>query len=298
MSVDGKCWIGGEIVAASEARIPVLDHGLLYGDGLFEGIRIYGRRVFRLADHLRRLENGAKAIGLDLPGGMGEIEKVVLETARAYCEESDREDAYCRLIVTRGVGELGVDPLSCESPQLICIVAPIALWGEEKQRRGLDLVTVSLRRPGADMVDPAVKSLNYLNSVLAKREARLRGADEALLLNASGMVAEAAVANVFMVRDGVLSTPPVSDGALPGITRASVFDLAERLGIPCRERTFGRVELLGADEALLTGSGARIVAIATLDGQPIGPTDAGRGPITTRLVNGFARYAHEKGTPF
>jgi branched-chain amino acid aminotransferase len=292
MDADAKVWIDGEIVGIDEARVPVLDHGLLYGDGIFEGLRVYGGRVFRLPDHLRRISTGARALGLELPGGVSALEKIVLDTARAYA----RPEAYVRLIVTRGEGELGVDPASCERPRVICIVAGISLFSEEKMRRGLDLVTVSLRRPPADALDPAVKSLNYLNSVLAKREARMRGADEALILNQQGMVAEAAVANVFMVRDGALRTPPVCDGALPGITRASVIELAEAAGLPVAESTLGRVDLFGADEVFLTGSGARIVPVATLDGQPIG--EPGSFPIMRQLSDAFAEFVLERGTAF
>jgi branched-chain amino acid aminotransferase len=288
-----KIWLDGEIVDAKDAKISVLDHGLLYGDGLFEGIRIYASRVFRLDDHLRRLQTGAKAIGLEIPGGVSEVEKIVLDTARAYGER----EAYIRLVVTRGVGALGVDPLSCHDPKVICIATSIALYSAEKLARGLDMVTASLRRPGADVLDPAVKSLNYLNNVLAKREAVLQGADEALLLNARGHVAEASVANVFMVRDGVLSTPLVSDGALPGITRASVLEIAAELGIAQREQTLGRFDLLGADEMFLTGSGARIAPVRSLDGQPIGRADSGR-PVTQRIDEAFAHFVESRGTAF
>ena len=290
-----KVWLDGRIVESEHARVPVLDHGLLYGDGVFEGIRIYGGRVFRLPDHLRRLGTGARAIGLEIPGGLGALEKIVLETARAHGEA----EAYVRLIVTRGEGELGVDPTPCKTPRVICIVARIALFSEEKLQRGLEMVTVSVRRPAADVLDPSVKSLNYLNSVLAKREARMRGADEALLLNARGMVAEASVANVFAVRGGELFTPPATDGALPGITRDSVLQIAAAEGIPAHQLSLGRVDLFGADEVFLTGTGARIVPVARLDGQAIGGVEAGgRGPLTSRLMDSFARFVETRGTPF
>ncbi len=288
-----KVWIDGAIVDADAARISVLDHGLLYGDGIFEGMRVYSGQVFRLPDHLRRFETGARAIGLELPGDTDFVAQVVLETACAF----GQSEAYIRLIATRGRGALGVDPTTCHDPQLICIVTSIALYPEEKLSRGIDLVTASLRRPSADAVDPAIKSLNYLNSVLAKREARLRGADEALILNRAGMVAEASVANVFAVRDGTLATPQVSDGALPGITRASVIEIAGDLGLPVSERTLGRFDLLAADEVFLTGSGARIVPVATLDGQPIGPSGAGCGPITARIMDAFTHFTEHRGTP-
>ena len=286
-----KVWIDEQIVDGKEARIPVVDHGLLYGDGIFEGIRVYGRRVFRLDDHLRRLAAGARTIGLSLPGGLGKIEKIVLETARAY----DRDEAYVRLIVTRGDGELGVDPVSCPRPRVICIVDRVRLYSEEKRAQGIQLVTASQRRPAPDVLDPRVKSLNYLNNVLAKREARLRGADEALMLNAAGLVAEASVANVFVVKSGRLSTPPPSDGALEGITRASILEIAAAEGIASREQSLGRFDLFAADEVFLTGTGARIVSVATLDGEPIG--EAGGWPVTRHLEAAFARFVEDRGTP-
>jgi branched-chain amino acid aminotransferase len=287
-----KVWIEGRVVEGAEARIPVTDHGLLYGDGVFEGIRIVGRRVFRLGDHLARMRTSAAAIGLELPGGVEAIEKIVLETARAF----GQDEAYVRLIVTRGDGELGVDPTSCLGPRVICIVDRIRLFAPERLARGIDLVTSSWRRPPADVLDPRVKSLNYLNSVLAKREARLRGADEALLLNAAGRVAEAAVANVFAVVDGRLETPPPTEGALAGITRASLIELAPTLGLAVRERPLGRFDLLGAEEVFLTGSGAGIVPVASLDAAPIG--EPGLHPTADRLREAFARFALERGTPF
>jgi branched-chain amino acid aminotransferase len=284
-----KVWIDGAIVEAERALIPVTDHGLLYGDGVFEGIRVYAGRVFRLADHLRRLETSARAIGLELPGGRDGIEKIVVETARAH----GSPDGYLRLIVTRGDGELGVDPTTCHHPRVICLAAEVELYSQEKLSRGVDMVTASLRRPAPDALDPRIKSLNYLNSVLAKREARLRGADEALILNAAGNVAEASVANVFVVRRGVLSTPPATDGALDGITRDSVIHLAEGAGMPTRIATLGRVDLFAADEVFLTGTGARIVPVASLDGQPIG---CGTHPAVDRLTKAFPGFARENGT--
>ncbi len=286
-----KVWLDGRIVDGADARIPVTDHGLLYGDGIFEGLRVYGRRVFRLGDHLRRLATSAKAIGLELPGGADAIGKIVLETARAY----DRDEAYLRLVVTRGEGDLGLDPTTCPRPRVICIVDQVRIYPKEKLEAGLELVTASVRRPAADALDPRVKSLNYLNNVLAKREARLRGADEALILNAAGTVAEASAANVFAVRDGCLRTPPCTDGALEGITRASVLEIAASEGIDAGEQTLGRFDLLGADEVFLTGTGARIVGVGSLDGQPIG--DGGR-PVTRLLSQAFDLFVATRGTPF
>ena len=285
-----KVWIDGEIVDGAEARIPVTDHGLLYGDGIFEGIRVYRNRVFRLDAHMKRFEAGARGIALDLPGGIDAVRAVVLATVRAF----GAEEAYVRLIATRGEGSLGVDPTTCPQPRLICLVDHVRIYPPDKLSSGLDLVTSSLRRPSPDVLDPRIKSLNYLNNVLAKLEARQHGADEALMLNAQGMVAETSVANVFVVRDGVLYTPPGVDGALEGITRATVMELAAMLGIGVREQTLSRFDFFAADEAFLTGSGAGIVPIRSLDARSIG---AGRpGPVFEKVRVAFSESVAEFGT--
>jgi branched-chain amino acid aminotransferase len=221
------------------------------------------------------------------------MRRIVLESARA----NGAPDAYLRLVVSRGEGELGVDPTTCPAPRVVCIAADVKLYPAEKLAEGLALATSSLRRPGADVLDPRVKSLNYLNNALAKLEARQRGADEALLLNASGHVAEASAANVFAIRDGRLATPPATDGALAGITRMTVLELARELGLEAAERTLGRFDLFDAEEVFLTGTGARIVPVASLDGRPIG---AARGPgaLTKRLTEAFDALARSTGTPF
>ena len=287
-----KVWIDGAIVPASEARVPVLDHGLLYGDGIFEGIRAYGRAVFRLDDHLARLATSAKAIGLALPHPIETIRGIVLDTLRAL----GRDDAYVRLVVTRGVGALGVDPTTCPVPTLFCLAAEAQIYPPEKLASGLDLVTVSVRRPALDAVDPRVKSLNYLNNALAKQEARARGADEALILNAAGSVAEASVANVFALTGRALATPPPTDGALAGITRRSVLELAPGLGLAGGERSLSRVDLLGADEVFLTGTGAGIVPVRSLDGQPIGAGEP--GPVFAKTRAAFLALTKTLGVPF
>lgn len=286
-----KVWIDGAVVDGSEARIPVTDHGFLYGDGVFEGMRVYSRRLFRFEDHLARLATGARCLGLTIPGGIESVRRIVFETVRAYA----RDDCYVRLIVSRGPGPLGVDPTQCADPRIVCIADQVSLYPEEKMRSGISLVTSSLRRPGSDVLDPRVKSLNYLNNALAKQEARRQGADEALLLNAAGHVAEASVANVFAVRDGELLTPPPSDGALEGITRRSVLELAREQGIPSRECSLGRFDLIAAEEVFLTGSGARIVPVGSLDGRTIGKGEA--GPVTRRLWKAFDRYVRSTGVP-
>ncbi|RIL08220.1 MAG: branched-chain-amino-acid transaminase [Proteobacteria bacterium] len=287
-----KVWIDGAIVDAADARIPVLDHGLLYGDGVFEGIRAYGRAVFRLDDHLTRLATSARAIGLVLPKPLAEIREIVLGTLRAL----GRDDAYVRLVATRGVGALGVDPTTCPQAGLFCLAAEAVIYPPEKLADGLDLVTVSVRRPALDAVDPQVKSLNYLNNALAKQEAKARGADEALLLNAAGTVAEASVANVFAVSGRALATPPPTDGALAGITRRSVLEVARQQGFAPLERSLSRVDLLGADEVFLTGTGAGVVPVRSLDGQPIGAGEP--GPAFARLRAAFLALTKTLGVPF
>jgi branched-chain amino acid aminotransferase len=284
-----KVYIDGEVFDGPAARVPVVDHGLLYGDGVFEGMRALRGKPFRLEAHMERLSHGARALHLALPGGVAHMREVVCKTLAAH----GGDDVYLRLIVTRGDGPLGVDPTTCPQPRVICIVDTIQLYSESKRAQGLALVTSSLRRPSADVLDPRVKSLNYLNNVLAKAEARQRQADEALLLNALGHVAEASVANVFAVRGGRLLTPPTTDGALDGITRRTVLELAVALGIPCEVRTLGRMDLFAADEAFLTGTGAGILRIASLDGEPIGRAEP--GPVQARLSHAYHELREREG---
>jgi branched-chain amino acid aminotransferase len=273
-----KVWIDGAIVDGAQARVPVTDHGFLYGDGVFDAMRAYGRRVFRLDDHMDRLETALKAVHLQVDGGMSRLREIVRATVSAH----ENADSYVRIIVTRGEGSLGVDPSTCHAPRVICIVDDIKVFPPEALQAGIDLVTVSLRRPPADVLDPRIKSLNYLNNVLAKHEARARGADEALILNHAGLVAEASVANVFAFLGDELVTPPPSDGALAGITRRAVMELAASQGTRVVERSLGRFDLFGAAEVFLTGTGARIVPVRSLDGEVIG---TGRcGPRTEQLI--------------
>jgi len=251
-------------------------------DGLVVHHRPVTAEVIAAAPHLRLIQKyGGRRDGIDV------------ETARAH----GAADAYLRLVVSRGEGELGVDPTSCPAPRVVCIAADVRLYPAEKLAEGLALVTSSLRRPGPDVLDPRVKSLNYLNNALAKLEARQRGADEALLLNAQGHVAEASAANVFAIRDGALATPPPTDGALAGITRMTVLELARELGLEAAERSLGRFDLFDAEEVFLTGTGARIVPVASLDGRPIGAA-RGPGPLTKRLTEAFDALARSTGTPF
>lgn len=250
---------------------------------MFEGIRIYNGRAFRSADHLQRLAFSSAYIGLDLPYPLERIGAIVKETAAFFGER----EAYVRLLVTRGAGELGVDPYSCEAPQLVCMVARIALYDRESIQAGLNMVTTSVRKPPPDVLNPEVKSLNYLNSVMAKREARLRGAHEGLVLNLQGTVAEASVANVFAWIDGTLVTPPTVDGALPGITRATVIQLARELCIETKVRSIGQAELMRAEEVFLSGAGAGLVPIGRLDTVAIG---SGKQPVLERIDQAFREY--------
>jgi branched-chain amino acid aminotransferase len=286
-----KVWIDGVVCDGEEARIPVTDHGFLYGDGVFEGLRVYAGRIFRLDGHLRRLSVAARAIALEPPGGSDALREIVLETVRAH----GTPDAYVRLILSRGSGPLGVDPTSCPRPRVVCMVDQVALYPADKVASGIDLVTSSHRRAPADVLDPRVKSLNYLTSALAKLEARQRSADDALLLNGLGGVAEATVANVFVARHGELLTPPATDGALEGITRATVLELAAGLALPARECSLGRFDFFAADEAFLTGTGAGIVPIRSLDGRPVGC--AAPGPVTEKIAAAFADATRALGTP-
>ena len=286
-----KVWYRNQIGDARECRISILDHGLLYGDGVFEGIRITGGKVFRLPDHLARLERSARAIGLDLPVCGEDLASVVLATARANGET----EAYVRLVATRGVGELGVDPSSCGEPELFCIVASLRMFPAEVRAKGLRLMTSWLRRPASDTLDPQVKSLNYLNNVLAKRDARLKGFDDAVLLNQAGRVAEASGANLFAVIDGVLVTPPTVDGALPGITRDTVMRCQQAAGATLECRSLTRYELLAAEEVFLAGSGAGLVSVASLDDTVIGTQ---MRPVVEQLRRAYRDYADIHGVAF
>jgi branched-chain amino acid aminotransferase len=281
--------IDGKIVADEDAKVSVLDHGLLYGDGLFEGIRVRAGRIFRLDQHLARLKLGARVLGLELPFDDVAQARIITDTVRAF----GQREAYVRLLVTRGEGPLGVDPTTCKKPTVICIVAEIGLFTAEQRAQGLSMLTSSYRRPNPDVQDVAVKTLNYLGSALAKQETRQRGGDEALLLNQSGRVAEAAVANVFALRGRALCTPPALDGCLEGINRGAVLEIARKLGFDVAERSLGRRDLFAADEVFLTGSGAGVIGVRSLDGRVIG---RGRtGEVTLDLERRHRELAESEG---
>jgi branched-chain amino acid aminotransferase len=278
-------YIDGQLFEKREdARISVYDHGLLYGDGIFEGIRVYGGRAFRLAAHLDRLLASARAIRLDVPESAAGIERII----DTMILKSGRREAYLRLVVTRGAGDLGVNPQKCPAPCLIIILDDISLYPKEHYERGIGVCTSSWRRPPADCVNPRIKSLNYLNNVLAKIEANDRGCQEALILNKDGLVAECTADNVFHVARGALYTPDLSAGALAGVTRGVVLELAAALGIEARERQVNLFDLYSADECFLTGSGAEIVPVIAVDNRPIG--DGRPGPVTARIRGAFAEF--------
>ncbi len=283
-------WVDGEIGPARSARIPLLDHGFLFGDGIFEGIRLTERGIFRFEDHMARLATAGRAVGIEPTGGFERVREVARETTRIW----GTRPGYLRLIVSRGVGALGIDPASCDEPRIVCIAAGPRRSSEVERARGLALITSSLRRPTGDVLDPRVKSLNYLNNVLAKREANLRGADDALVLNARGLVAEASATNVFVVKDERISTPPVSDGALEGVTRRTILELGAQLGLETSERSLGRFDLFAADAVFLTGSRAGVVAVGSLDGSML---ETGARPLLDRIARTFEEKAIELSTP-
>jgi len=283
MSSDWVAYVDGEWGPAEAASVNVLDHGLLYGDGVFEGIRYYGREPFLLTPHLRRLEASARALALDLPHDRAALAELCREGAR----RSATDDGYLRLVVTRGRGALGVSPHTCGAPSLILIAAPLALYSEEARLRGVRIVTSALRRSAPDALPPQVKSLNYLTSVLASIEARRQGAEEAILLNAQGLISECTADNLFVVHGGRVRTPATAHGALDGITRALVMDLLAGLGIPAEAAPLVPVDAWTADEIFLTGTGAEIVRVREVDGRPVG--EHGR-PVTERVERAFADY--------
>lgn len=276
------CWQHGNIIDAAQASISVLDHGLLYGDGVFEGIRFYRRRPFRLDAHLQRLFDSARAIGLRVP--MTDIE--LTDAIAALITQFSADDGYLRLVVTRGVGPLGLDPAPCENPQVFIVASGLQLISAERRRAGAKVIIASTRRLGADGLDPRIKSLNYLNHILARMEANYAGADEAILLNSAGRVAEGSADNVFIVKHGVLITPPVTEGALDGITRGVVIELALQLGIAVCESPMGPYDLYTADEMFLTGTGAELISVRSVDGRAVRDCP---GEIFTRISVAFSQ---------
>ena len=286
-----KVYIDGKFYDEAKAKVSVFDHGLLYGDGIFEGIRAYNGRVFRLKEHINRLFYSAKAIMLDIPMSHAELMKVTVET----CRRNKLRDGYIRLVVTRGVGTLGLNPNRCKNPSVIIIAGKIQLYPVEYYQRGLDIVTVPTVRNLHSAVNGAIKSLNYLNNVLAKIEANNAGCEEAIMLNSEGFVSECTGDNIFIVKQGQLLTPPLSSSALYGITRKVVLDLAVEAGIPTDEPNLTRYDLFNADECFLTGTGAELVPVVKIDARVIG--NGKPGPITRKLVERYHALTKVSGEP-
>jgi branched-chain amino acid aminotransferase len=274
-------FMNDRLVPEAEARISVFDHGLLYGDGVFEGLRSYAGRVFRLDAHLDRLWASARAICLEIPLAKEAMAQAVIDTLAA----NKLEDGYIRLIVTRGAGTLGLDPNRCSNPQVIIIADTISLYPQEFYEQGLRIVTAATQRIQSAALSPRIKSLNYLNNIMAKLEGLQAGCVEALMLNHKGEVAECTGDNVFVVRSGRLLTPPPDAGILEGITRNAVMELAHAAGIDCREATLTRHDLYTAEECFLTGTAAEVIPVVAIDGRPIG--SGLPGPVTRRLKDDF-----------
>ena len=285
-----KVYLDGKFVEAADAKISVFDHGLLYGDGIFEGIRLYQGNVFRLEDHLERLWFSAKALMLTIPLTRAEMAAAVCEA----CRQNGLRDGYIRLVVTRGPGDLGLAPWLCAKASVIIIADKIALYPPELYATGLTVVTVPTRRVGAAAVPPVIKSLNYLNNILAKLDARQAGAQEAVMLNDQGFVAECTGDNIFIVRKGRIYTPAAQQGGLRGITRDTIFDIAQSLGVPAEEHDLTRYDLWTADECFLTGTGAEVIAVVKLDSRDIG--DGKPGPVTHRVLAEFRKRVLTEGT--
>ncbi|OAM90674.1 branched-chain-amino-acid transaminase [Termitidicoccus mucosus] len=285
-----KIYLDGKFVDQADAKVSVFDHGLLYGDGVFEGIRLYQGNIFRLEEHLERLEYSAKAILLKMPWTRKEISDATCET----CRQNNLADAYIRLVVTRGVGDLGLSPWLCPKPSIFIIADKIALYPEECYIKGLEIVTVPTRRLNPAAFSPAIKSLNYLNNILAKIEARQFGAREAIMLNDQGYVAECTGDNVFIVHKGEIITPSATQGALKGITRGAVFDIAKEIGVPIREDNLTRYDVWNANEVFLTGTAAETIPITKLDGREIG--DGKPGPVFAKVLAAFHKRVLTEGT--
>ena len=276
-----QVYINGKFYEKNAAKISVFDHGLLYGDGVFEGIRAYGGRPFKLAEHVERLYQSAKAIRLNIPLAAAEMTAAIEETLTA----NQLTDAYIRVVVTRGVGTLGLDPDKCAPPQTIIIADSIVLYPEELYRDGLEIVTVSTVRNHPAALNPRIKSLNYLNNILAKIEGKNAGVLEALMLNAEGFVAECTGDNIFIVTDRVLRTPPITAGILEGITRNTCVELARQAGTVVREENLTQYDLYCADECFLTGTAAEVIPVVKIDGRTVGTGEP--GPLTKDLLGRF-----------
>ena len=286
-----EIYVDGQFYPKDQAKVSVFDHGLLYGDGIFEGTRAYNGRVFEFDAHIDRLYDSAKAIALEIPMTKDEMKEAHLETLR----RNQLTDAYIRTVVTRGVGDLGLDPRKCVRPTVIIIADRISLYPAEYYEQGLKIITVPTRRNLPETVNPMIKSLNYLNNILAKIEANLSGAAEAIMLNQEGYVAECTGDNIFLINGKTLATPPASFGALKGITRGRVMKLAAEMGLEVVETALTRYDVYVADECFLTGTAAEVIPVVEVDGRKIG--DGKPGVYSKQLKEAYHKYAMENGTP-
>jgi branched-chain amino acid aminotransferase len=282
-----KIWIDGKFLDKENAKISVYDHGLLYGDGVFEGIRVYRGRIFECEAHLRRLFDSARAIRLTPPFNAEEL-KAAMEQA---VKINNFSDCYIRLVITRGVGYLGLNPNKCPNPSVFIIADTIELYPPEMYDKGMSIITSTVVRTHPNSLSPRIKSLNYLNNILAKIEAADAGVPEAVMLNQEGNVAECTGDNIFIIRAGEVQTPTTSDGILEGVTRGVMLQLCGKLSIPCIEKSLQRHDLYIADECFLTGTAAEVVPVTKIDGRPIGMGNP--GPITRRLIEAFRKHVRE-----
>lgn len=282
-------YLDGEFVTKENAKVSVFDHGFLYGDGIFEGIRIYNGNIFKCKEHLDRLYDSAKSIDLVIPLAYDELLEAMAETIR----RSDMRNGYIRIVVSRGAGNLGLDPRRCPKPTVLIIVEQLAIYSEEAYLNGLKAVSVAQRRNIPDALNPKIKSLNYLNNILVKIQSNFAGADEAIMMNAQGYVTEGSGDNIFIVKNGVVTTPPCYLGALEGITRQAIIDLCDKLGIKLKEEPFSMHDVYIADEVFFTGTAAEVIAAREIDGRMIGKGQA--GPITLQLLEEFRKIVDQDG---
>jgi len=276
-----KIWLDGKLVDKADAKISVYDHGLLYGDGVFEGIRVYNGKVFRPDAHMRRLYDSALAIRLTIPMSPEQFKAAIEQTVKA----NHFTDCYVRAVVTRGVGYLGLNPNKCQSPSAFIIADTIEMYPKEVYEKGMAVITASITRNHPNALSPRIKSLNYLNNILAKIEAIDAGAGEAIMLNHEGFVSECTADNLFIVRHGALATPATHDGILEGVTRDTILQICREMGISCQEKTLTRHDIYVSDECFLTGTGAEVVPVTKIDGRPIGSGQV--GPLTRKLMEAF-----------
>ncbi|HEV2295468.1 MAG TPA: branched-chain-amino-acid transaminase [Tepidisphaeraceae bacterium] len=282
-----KIWLDGRLVDKQDAKISVYDHGLLYGDGVFEGIRVYAGKLFKAPEHLRRLYDSAKAIRLTIPVSPEAFLAAIEETVRA----NELDNCYIRAVVTRGVGFLGIDPNKCSNPSVIIIADQIHVYPKELYEKGIAVITAATIRTHPAALSPRVKSLNYLNNILARIEANDAGVPEAIMLNHAGNVAEGTVQNIFIVRDGRVLTPTAVDGILEGVTRQTMLDLCAQMKIPHEQRTLQKHDLYVADECFLTGTGAEVMPVTRIDGRIVGAGAV--GPITKGLIDAFHKCVRQ-----